>query len=211
MFLAKRGRPDIMTGINFLSTCVRNPTESDWKKFIKLISYLKNSTKMKLVLEVNGTRTLKWFIDSSFGVHPDMKSHTGSTFTLGKGSISSASTKQKVNSRSLTEAVLIAIDNKIAKVIWTKRFLNHQGYKLKASILYRDNTSTIKLTTNGKESCGKRTRHFDIEYFFITDLIERKEIEIEFFPSIDMMADFMTKPLTGSIFIQQRNNILNEL
>ena len=160
MFLAKRGRPDIMTGINFLSTCVRNPTESDWKKFIKLISYLKNSTKMKLVLEVNGTRTLKWFIDSSFGVHPDMKSHTRSTFTLGKGSISSESTNQKVNSRSSTEAELIAINNKIAKVIWRKRFLNHQGYKLKIRVLYQDNTSTIKHANNGKESCGNHTSIF---------------------------------------------------
>ena len=50
-----------------------------------------------------------------------------------------------MKSRSTTEAELIAIDNKIAKVIWTKRFLNHQGYKLKVSILYQDNTSTIKL------------------------------------------------------------------
>ena len=168
---------------------------------------------MKLVLEADRTRTLKWFTGSSFGVHPDMESHTGSifTFTLGKGSISSESTKQKVNSRSSTKGELIAIGNKIAKVIWTKRFLNHQGYKLKVSILYLDNTNTIKLVNNGKGTYGKRTRHFDFKYYYITDLIQRKEIEIKFFSSIDMMADFMTKPLTESKFIQQRNKILNKV
>ena len=63
LFLAKRGQRDTLTGISFLSTCVRNPTESDWNKLIKLASYLKNRTKMKLGLEADGTRTLKWFID----------------------------------------------------------------------------------------------------------------------------------------------------
>eukprot|EP00957_Ditylum_brightwellii_P178040 13561452-Ditylum_brightwellii.AAC.1 len=66
---------------------------------------------------------LKWFIDAAFAVHYDLKSHTGSAFTLGKGSISSDSTKQKVNSRSSTEAELVGLDDKIAKVMRTKKFI----------------------------------------------------------------------------------------
>ena len=53
---------------------------------------------------------------------------------------------------------------------------------------------------NGKASSGKRTRHINIRYFFITNRVNMKEISIEWCPSKDMVADFMTKPLQGSHF-----------
>ena len=68
----------------------------------------------------------------------------------------------------------------------------------------------MKLAINGVESCGKQTRHFSIEYFFITDLIKLNEVEIWFCPSNEMTADFMTKSLVGKSFIKQGNKILNE-
>ena len=73
----------------------------------------------------------------------------------------------------------------------------------------RDNISSMKLETNGKASSGKRTRHFDIKYFYITDLIERKEVEIQYCPTDDMIADYMTKPLSGAKFHKFRTMIMN--
>ena len=118
MFLTKRSRPDILTGISYLSTKVKRPFDNVLKKLSKIISYLKNTTSLCLALEADDKQELNWYIDSSFGVHKDMRSHTGSVFTLGKGCVISDSTKQKVNARSSTEAELIAVDDKIAKVIW---------------------------------------------------------------------------------------------
>ena len=48
--------------------------------------------------------------------------------TLGKGSIIADLTKQKVNTRSSAEAELVAVDDKISKIVWIKRFLEHQGF-----------------------------------------------------------------------------------
>ena len=73
-----------------------------------------------LTLEADNLHTLKWYLDAAFAVHPDMKSHTGSAFTLGKGAIILSFTKQKSNARSSTEAELNGIDDKIGKVLWTK-------------------------------------------------------------------------------------------
>jgi hypothetical protein len=81
-----------------------------------------------------------------------MKSRTGAVFTMGKGAIIGSSTKQKVNSRSSTESELIGVDDKIAKILWTKRFLEWQEFLVKLIIIYQDNTSTMKLERNGKES-----------------------------------------------------------
>ena len=74
-------------------------------------------------------RVLKWFVDVSFGVHPDFKSHTGSVLTVGNGAIQSQSMKQKVNSRSTCEAELIGADDALTQILWTKLFLEDLGYK----------------------------------------------------------------------------------
>ena len=129
--------------------------------------------------------------------------------SLGKGSIQSISTKQKVNTRSSTESELVSMDDIISKVLWTKLFLEAQGYGVKQNIVLRDNTSSMKLELNGKASSGKRTRHFNIKYFYVTDLIARKELTIEYCPTDAMTGDYMTKPLTGAKFRKFRGEIMN--
>jgi hypothetical protein len=125
-----------------------------------------------LTLEADNCQTLTWYIDAAFGVHEDMRSQTGSVFTMGKGSIILDALKQKVNSRTSTEAELIAVDDEVSKVLWTKQFLEWQNFKVKLNIVCQDNTSSMKLEKNGKASSGKRTRHFDIKSFYVvTDLI----------------------------------------
>jgi hypothetical protein len=61
--------------------------------------------------------------------------------TLGQGAITSISTKQKINTRSSTEAELVSTDDIISKVIWTKHFIEAQGHKVDQNIIHRDNQS----------------------------------------------------------------------
>ena len=129
LFLTKRGRPDINTAIGYLGTRVKEPNELDWKKLLKLLGFLKGSVKDILTLEADDTQTLYWYSDAAFAVHPDMRSHTGAVFTLGKGAIYSASTKQKVDARSSTESELVAVDDMISKVMWKNDLLRHKVLK----------------------------------------------------------------------------------
>jgi hypothetical protein len=50
---------------------------------------------------------------------------------------------------------MIAVDDMISKLLWTKCFIEAQGHQVKANIIYQDNTSTMKLEVNGKASSGK--------------------------------------------------------
>jgi hypothetical protein len=118
-------------------------------------------------------------LDAAYGGHNDYKSHTGAVMTLGKGCIHTISTKQKVNARSSTEAELISMDDILSKVICTKLFMKEQGCKTVENTFYRDNTRAMKMEINGKTSSGTRTRHLEIKYFYVIDLIERKEIEVK--------------------------------
>ena len=80
---------------------------------------------------------------------------------------------------------------------------------MKLNIIYQDNTSTMKLQKNGKLSSGKRTRHFDIKLFYITDLIDRDEVEVRYCPTDEMIADYMSKLLVGAKFQRLRDLIMN--
>lgn len=209
MFLCKRARQDIQPGIAFLSTRTSEPTEQDWAKLVKLMLYLKETQDEVTAMRADDTQTIKWHVDAAFAVHKDYKSHTGATMTLGEGVLCSVSTKQKVMSRSSTEAELVGLDDVISKILWSKLFIEAQGYRVGTTIVYRDNTSAMKLEENGKSSSGKRTRHFNIKYFYITDLIQRKQVQIEYCPTDAMIADYMTKPLVGAKFLQFRDLIMH--
>ena len=138
-----------------------------------------------------------------------MRSQTGGTMSLGKGAIISTSIIQKMNTKSSKETKLIAANNLMPHILWTNHFLNWQGYNAKETILYQDNKSVILLKKNGKKSSRKRTKHIATQYYFITDRVKAGELEIEYFPTGDMVADYFTKPLQGKKFYQLRKEIMN--
>ena len=84
---------------------------------------------------------------------------------MGTGAIQSASMKQKLNTRSSTEAEIVGDDDFAPKTFWTKLFIEAQGYNVEKNILYQDNKSSILLETNGRKSAGKRSRAMNIRYF----------------------------------------------
>ena len=128
--------------------------------------------------------------------------------TLGRGCPIVTSTKQKLNTRSSTESELVGVDDLMPSILWTRNFLEAQGYKIHENVLYQDNKSSILLEKNGRASSSKRTRHIAIRYFFVTDRIAKGELSVEWCPTAEMIADFMTKPLQGATFRKFRDIIM---
>ena len=62
---------------------------------------------------------------------------------------------------------------------------------------------------NGKKSSSKRKKHITIQYYFINDIVKANELDIEYCPTGDMVADYFTKPLQGKKFYQFRKEIMN--
>ena len=195
MYACKRGRPDIHTAIAILCTRVRDPNEDDWRKFMQMMKYCNATRKDVLWLSVDDIHVIKWHVDASFAVHPDFRSHTGGTMTQGSGCGITFSTKQKINSKSSTESELIGANDVLGHILWTRLFMEAQGYPIEKNILYQDNKSTILLEENGKRSSSRRTRHFNIRYFYLTDQIAQGTVEVQYCPTEAMTADYMTKPL----------------
>ena len=125
LYLCRHTRQDIQTAVAFSCTRLKDPETDDYKKLTKVMQYIRNTKYLTLTIEPSTDP--KWWVDSSYAVHPDMISHTGVVMSLGKGATYSASTKQKLNTKSSTEAELVAIDDAMAQVLWTRHFLVAQG------------------------------------------------------------------------------------
>jgi hypothetical protein len=148
------------------------------------------------------------YVDASYGVHPDLKSHTGSTISIGKGPVHCKSSTQKINTKSSTEAELIALSDSSNQIIWTRNFLLAQNYSIDEAQIYEDNKSTIEMVKNGKSN-SDRTKHIAARFYFIADRASSKEIKLVYMPTDDMIADILTKPLQGRKFIILRRLLLN--
>ena len=115
----------------------------------------------------------------------------------GIGVNQSGSTKKNLNIRSSTDAEFVDVDDMASNILWTKLFIEDQGYNVEKNILYQDNKSSILLYTNGHKSAGKIIWAMNICYFFIMDQAEKGNLEIGHCPTDGMVAYFMTKPLQG--------------
>ena len=154
-------------------------TEQDWYKLCRMMEFLKRTKKDILRIRIEH-EDLIWSIDASFGVHKNRRSHTSAVLLMGRGAIQSFSMKQKINTRSSMEAELVGVDDMISQILWMSLFLKEQQYKFRKVIIHQDNKSTIKLEVNGRKSAGKRMRHLDIRYFFITDQVKKGNVSVQY-------------------------------
>ena len=176
-----------------------------------MLRFLNGTIDDVLTLSVGkGIGLMKWYVDVSFGVHPDFKSHTGAglTFEGGKGMPLPMSSKQKLMTSSSTTSELVGADDALPMIEWAPQFLEAQGYPVIKNVVYQDNKSAMLLEKNGKRSSGKRTRAINIRYFTITDLVERGKLTIEYCPTDEMIADYMSKGLQGIKFKKFREQIM---
>jgi hypothetical protein len=171
IYVGTRARSDILLALGFLCSRVSAPTEQDERKLQHLLEYLYGTIDLKLRLGANSLNELTTWVDTSFVVHDDMRSHTGGVISFGRGGIICKSKKQSINTKSSTEAELIGASDyhHLRKdVHGGPRPPHYQGN------FYQDNESAIKMESNGKALCGQRSRHIDIRYFFITDHVKQQ-------------------------------------
>jgi len=128
--------------------------------------------------------------------------------SYGLGGFFCKSSKQKLNTKSSTEAEVVGASDCLPNTIWVKMFMEAQGFKITENIYEQDNESAIKLEKNGRASAGQKSRHINIRYFFIKDRTNDLGIEIRHCPTLQMLADFFTNPLQGNLFRKFRDVIL---
>jgi hypothetical protein len=211
LYLSKRVRMDILLAIAFLSTRVREPDEDDWKKLERVLKYLNSTRSLYMTLGIkNGAIDIYGSIDASYGTHLDGKSHSGLTLSVGRGTVLSMSKKQSIVTKSSTEAEIVAVSDMLSPVIGLREFLMAQGYSdLGPAIVGQDNINSMAMMEKGKTD-NFRSKHINVRYFFMKDRIANKEVKFVHVPTLETLADFMTKPLQGALFRKLRDLLLGK-
>ncbi len=169
MFLGKRTRPEILIALSLLGSRVENPDNFDLMCLHKVYKYLACNPEYGLRFKPL-TMTLHYWVDAAYGTHVDdnMKSHTGIATTIGYNNapVFVRSRKQKLTTRSSTEAELVALDNDLLHLLWFSQVLGLMGYAQSPAYMYQDNKSTIFVCETGLSKSGK-LKHMAMRYYFI--------------------------------------------
>ena len=155
-------------------------------------SWLLSIKRNRKGLSADGSHILKWWVDASFAVPPNLPGHSGGGLSMGRGFPIVGSYKQKINTQSSTESEIVgAADDSMPPVCWTRYFIMEaQGYKIVDNLMYQDNKSSILLEKNGKALSSKRTKHIYVRCFSITDRIQQDKLSVVWCPTGNMIGDY---------------------
>jgi len=146
-----------------------------------------------------GECILEGYCDSDYAADKgSRRSTSGVVFTFGGNTISWKSNLQKVVALSSTEAEYMALTDAAKEAIWLKGLVNELGFTQKTVNIHCDSQSAIALAKNAVYH--ERTKHIDVKYHFIRDLVNNGEVQVLKIDTEDNPADIFTKVLRVSKF-----------
>ena len=202
LFLATHTRFDCLLATSFLATRIVAASKQDLAKLDHLLRYI-NGTKSLPLIFCPKDLEIVCYADASYSVHDDAKSRTGFVITLGGSTVLAKSEKQKIVSKSSTEAELIALNSSTDATLQQRRFMTGQGYVVGPTTTMQDNKSTMIMVQKGP-GATKRSKHINVRYFYIKERVDAGDIVLEYVPTADMIADALTKALHGTLFRRLR-------
>jgi hypothetical protein len=199
-FLANRTRPDISYAVNILSQFQENPGLKHFNCLLKLLGYVEATQNYKLKLSAINEQKLVCYSDADFAANRDDRVSIGGIIALLDGNpISWRTFKHKSVSLSTMESEYVTLSEASKEIVWLKNILTECGKlipPIQKYILYCDNLAAIDFSKSPVEN--HRTKHIDIKYHFLRNLVYDEVFELKYCQSAKNIADFFTKSQTKS-------------
>jgi len=197
MWCAMSARPDIVFAVGYLSRFSSNPSEQHLKAAKRTLAYLKGTIDKVLTLgQLGNENSLIGYCDADYaGDMETRRSTTGYCFKLLGSTISWTSIRQSTVATSTCEAEYMALAEAAKEAIWLSRMLQELGFikNNQSTQLYCDNQGALALA--GNPAHHKRSKHIDIRYHYIREMMDNGHITIHHVGTNDQAADMLTKPL----------------
>ena len=205
VYLAKRVKPECLTAVAYLASRMTRCSEDNVDKLHRLVRYIRWARDTGLLLRTGSSGLMvRLFVDASYGVHVDGKSHTGSCVVIGDvGAVHCRSAKQGIVAKSSPEAELIGLSDSTNQALHTRMFLINQGYTVGPVIAYQDNMLCMVLIDRGR-SGAEKTRYIAIRYFWVKERVSTGEVVLVHKGIREMYANVLTKALQGAQFVYER-------
>ena len=204
LYLATRTRPDISFAVSCAAKYCSKPTQDNWTAIKRIFRYLAGTTNFGICYEKSKIGKCVGYSDSDWaGDKSDRKSTSGYCFSLGSGLISWRANKQTCVALSTAEAEYVALSGAAQEAVWLGKLLNDINFPNNDPILiFEDNQSTICLSNANRNHA--KSKHIDIKYNYIRDVVRCNKVKVEYCPSSDMLADIFTKGLPSERFCRLR-------
>ena len=96
--------------------------------------------------------------------------------------------------------------NATAEIMWVHKLLDELGISHpKAACLWCDNIGAKYLSEN--PVFHARTKHIEIDYHFVREQVNLKQLDVRFISTSDQVTDGFTKPLTARQLALFRHNL----
>ena len=190
-------RPDISHAVGTVSRYMHNPGKENWQAVKQILRYIQKTLNVGLIFKKDDMvdQHVVGYCDSDYAGDLDKrKSTTGYVFTLAKAPVSWKSTLQSTLTLSTTEAEYMAITEAVKEAIWLQGLLDDLGVGQKQIIVFCDSQSAIHLAKN--QVYHARTRHIDVRYHFVREIIEEGGVLVQKIKTDDNLADMLTKVVT---------------
>lgn len=203
MYLMLGTRPDLAYAIGKLSRFGSNPGKKHWQGVKRVLRYLKGTLDHSIVLGgiYTGLPILSAYSDSSFQDCPDTsRSTSGYVFYLGNGPISWSSKCQDIVVNSTMEAEYLGLSNAARQAIWLRELCQDLGNpQQQPTVIYGDNNASLILAQAVTDH--SRAKHIKRVYHYVRERIQQeKDIDLEYCPGKNNIADIFTKPLGRELF-----------
>ena len=204
LYLSTKTRPDISYAVNSVAKYCVKPNINHWCAVKRIFRYLKGTINLGISYERNKIKDCSGYSDADWaGDNSDRKSTSGYCFSLNSGLISWRSNKQSCVALSTAEAELVALSSAAQEAVWLQKLLIELNYAdEKPILLFEDNQSTICLAKSNKSH--SKSKHMDIKYNFVKDMVNKNKVLLEYCPSSEMLADIFTKGLPSERFSRLR-------
>jgi hypothetical protein len=199
-WLATNTRPDIATSVGTLCRFISNPGRQHWNAALRVLRYLTATINHGIQYSTQDecVSALEGYSDADWAGDPDTRrSTTGYIFTLAGGTVSWKSKLQNSSALSSVEAEYIAVCSTSREAKWIRKLLTELKFPpVGPTIIREDNQGCIAVTSNNRTD--SRTKHIDVKYHFVREMVKSKEIELQYTPTENMLADFLTKPISAA-------------
>ena len=203
MYAMVATRPDIAFAVGVISRYMANPGKKHWDAVKGVMRYLKGTKEMCICFGKHDA-IVHGYTDSDYAGHPDnRKSTTGYVFTFTGGAISWISRVQGCIALSTTEAEYVAAAEACKEALWLARLVADLGFPGDVPFLHCDSQSAIQLARN--PVFHAKTKHIDVKYHFIREVIDGKLLQLVKIHTDDNPADLLTKSLHAERFAHCRS------
>nr|GFC68378.1 retrovirus-related Pol polyprotein from transposon TNT 1-94 [Tanacetum cinerariifolium] len=176
-----------------------NPNEHHVSVVKRIFRYFKGTINLGLWYPKDYDFDLTAYSDTDHaGCHLDRKSTSGSVQFLGDKLVCWSFKKQNCVSISTAESKYVTVSGCCAQVLWMPTQPTDYGFFYDKVLIYCDSKSANSISCNPVQHT--RTKHIDVRYHFIKDLVEKGSIELYFVSTEYQLADLFTKSLPEARF-----------